>query len=229
MTSDVRPLRRDAERNRQLLLQTARELTAQHGLNVSYEEIARVAGTGMGTVYRRFPERQDLVDTLFAEHVDTLIALAEQAGRADDPWLGLVGFLEQQLELEAGNRGLGELLRGDDKSSELVVRCRTRLTPLVAALVERAVDRGQLPAGVGPADLVAVHLMVGAVVDAARDADPRLWRRALAVALAGLQHADLPPRTPDDQMIDQLYGVPAPSPSKPAPSPKKVAPRVPAE
>jgi AcrR family transcriptional regulator len=223
VTSDVRPLRRDAERNRQLLLQTARELTARDGLDVSYEEIARAAGTGMGTVYRRFPERQDLVDALFAEHVDTLIALAEQAGLAVDPWQGLVQFLERQLELEAGNRGLGELLRGGHKSSELVVRCRTRLTPLVAAMVERAVRNGQLPPGVTPADLVAVHLMVGAVVDAARDADPQLWRRALAVALAGLQHAGLPVRKPDDQVIDQLYGVPAPSSSKPAPSSSKPA------
>jgi AcrR family transcriptional regulator len=209
VTGEQRPLRRDAERNRQLLLRTARELMAERGLEVSYEEIARAAGTGMGTVYRRFPERQDLVDALFAEHIAAVIALAVDAGRADSPWDGLVGFMEKQCELEAANRGLGDLLRGKDKSSELVMRCRAELTPLVANLVARAVGAGQLPAGTGPADFVAIHLMVGAVMDAARQADPGLWRRALAITLAGLRHAELPGPSPADEIIDRLYGVPS--------------------
>ncbi|MET9496962.1 TetR/AcrR family transcriptional regulator [Streptomyces sp. NPDC006552] len=204
-----RPLRRDAERNRQLLLETAHALMVRDGLEVTYEEIATAAGTGMGTVYRRFPDRQELVDTLFAEHIDAVVELARQACRSEDPWAGLTWFMERQLELEAGNRGLGQLLRGGHQSSELVIRGRAQITPLAADLLERAIQAGRLPATVVPADLVTIHLMVGAVMDTARHIDPDLWRRALTVALAGLQHAELPARQPDEELIDRLFGVPA--------------------
>jgi AcrR family transcriptional regulator len=204
-----RPLRRDAERNRRLLLEAAHTLMARDGLEVTYEEIATAAGTGMGTVYRRFPDRQELVDILFAEHIDAVVELARQACQSDDPWTGLTWFMEQQLELEAGNRGLGQLLRGGHQSSELVMRGRAQITPLAADLLERAIQDGRLPATVTPTDLVTIHLMVGAVMDAARHIDPDLWRRALNMALAGLRHAELPARQPDDELIDRLFGVPA--------------------
>jgi AcrR family transcriptional regulator len=202
------PLRRDAERNRQLLLRTAYELMAVHGLEVPYEDIARAAGTGMGTVYRRFPQRQDLLDALFSEHIDTVIDLAEQSARHDDAWAGLSWFLERQLEIEAKSRGLGELLRRRNPATALVRRADERMTPVVAGLIARAVRAGQLPAEVTPADFVAVHVMVGSVLDASRDFAPELWRRALAIALAGLQHAELPSDPPDEAVVNRLYNDP---------------------
>uniref|UniRef100_UPI002741B0E4 TetR/AcrR family transcriptional regulator n=1 Tax=Actinoplanes sp. RD1 TaxID=3064538 RepID=UPI002741B0E4 len=134
MNPSAPPLRRDAARNRQLLLRTAYELMAERGLDVPYEDIARAAGTGMGTMYRRFPQRRDLLDALFSEHIDTVIGLAEQAARHDDAWAGLSWFLERQLEIEAQSRGLGELLRSRHQASELVRRAHDRMTPLVAGL-----------------------------------------------------------------------------------------------
>lgn len=205
VTEPPTPLRRDAERNRQLLLRTASELMARKGLDVSYEEIARAAGTGTGTVYRRFPQRQKLEDTLFRQHIDAVIAIAEEAAGDDDAWAGLVRFQQRQAELEAGNRGLGELLRGRRRSSGPVAEANARITPIVAGMIERAVRAGQLPAGVTPGDLVAVHLMVGSVMDATRGFAPELWRRALAIALAGLRHADLPGDPPDAPIIEHLY------------------------
>lgn len=199
------PLRRDAERNRQLLLRTAGELMASQGLDVSYEDIARAAGTGMGTVYRRFPERQDLLNALFSEHIDTVTDLAVQASRYDDAWAGLAWFLERQLEIEAQSRGLGELLRSRHQASELVRRAHEQMTPLVAGLVDRAVRAGQLPAGATPSDFAAVHVMVGSVMDASREHAPRLWRRALRIALTGLRHAELSGDQPDETVIDHLY------------------------
>ncbi|MGC3000230.1 TetR/AcrR family transcriptional regulator [Streptomyces sp. G35A] len=186
-----RPLRRDAERNRQRLLEAARELMARDGLRVPYEEIARKAGSGMGTLYRRFPDRQDLVDALFAEHVDAVVDLAQQASRADDAWSGLTWFMERQFALEGDNRALGELLRGGQQGSARLAQSCARIAELVAQLIERAVQAGQLPTGVTTGDFETVHLMVGAVMDASRQHDPDRWRRALAVALAGLRHADL--------------------------------------
>ena len=205
MTETVPPLRRDAERNRQLLLRTAYELMAVNGLDVPYEDIARAAGTGMGTMYRRFPQRQDLLDALFSEHIDTVIDLAERAARYDDAWAGLTWFLERQLEIEAQSRGLGELLRSRNQATALVRRAHDRMTPLVADLIARAVRAGQLPAGATPADFAAAHVMVGSVMDASRNFAPHLWRRALTIALAGLRHADLSGEPPDETVIDRLY------------------------
>ena len=205
MTETTPPLRRDAERNRQLLLRTAYDLMAVDGVDVSYEDIARAAGTGMGTMYRRFPHRQDLLDALFSEHIDTVIGFAEQAARYDDAWAGLTWFLERQLAIEAQSRGLGELLRSRNQATALVQRAHERMTPLVADLIARAVRSGQLSAGASPADFAAVHVMVGSVMDASRAFAPQLWRRALAVALAGLRHADLSGDPPDDAVIDRLY------------------------
>lgn len=205
MTEPVPPLRRDAERNRQLLLRTAYDLMAADGLDVTYEEIARAAGTGLGTVYRRFPQRQDLLDAIFAAHIDSVVTFAEEASRQEDALAALAWFLERQLELEADNRGLGELLRGQRNSSTLVRDAGERMTPMIAELVARAVRAGQLPAGVTPGDFAAAHLMVGSVMDASRGVAPHLWRRALAVALAGLRHADLPGIAPDEAVIDHLY------------------------
>ncbi|GAB7045880.1 TetR/AcrR family transcriptional regulator [Catenuloplanes indicus] len=205
MTEPSPPLRRDAERNRQMLLRTAYELMATDGLTVTYEEIARAAGTGLGTVYRRFPQRQDLLDALFSAHIEAVVGFAEEAARQDDALAALARFLERQLELEAGNRGLGELLRGQKQSSTLVRDASERMTPLITGLVARAVRAGQLPAGVTPGDFAAAHVMVGSVMDASRTVAPQLWRRALAIALAGLQHADLPGVAPDETVIDHFY------------------------
>ncbi|WP_433796394.1 TetR/AcrR family transcriptional regulator [Actinoplanes sp. CA-252034] len=202
------PLRSDAARNRRLVLRTAYELMAAHGLDVPYEDIARAAGTGMGTVYRRFPKREDLLDALFSEHIDTVIDLAEQSALDDDAWRGLTRFLERQLEIEAQSRGLGQLLRSRNHATALVQRAHERMTPLIARLIARAVRAGQLPAGVTPADFVAVHVMVGSVLDASRDFAPQLWRRALTIALAGLRHADLPGDPPDETVINRLYDNP---------------------
>ncbi|GAA2698772.1 TetR/AcrR family transcriptional regulator [Actinoplanes palleronii] len=205
MTDPAPPLRRDAERNRQLLLRTAYELMATEGLDVSYEDIARAAGTGMGTMYRRFPDRQDLLNALFNDHIDTVIGFAEQAAQRDDAWAGLIWFLEQQLEIEARSRGVGELLRSRSQATAAVQRAHDRMTPLVAELIARAVRAGQLPAGATPADFAAVHVMVGSVMDASRGFAPQLWRRALTIALAGLRHADLSGDPPDETVIDHLY------------------------
>jgi AcrR family transcriptional regulator len=205
VTEAAPPLRRDAERNRQLLLRTAYDLMASQGLDVSYEDIARAAGTGMGTIYRRFPQRQDLLDALFSEHIDTVIGLAAQASRYDDAWAGLTWFIEQQLGIEAQSRGLGELLRSRNQATALVQRAHERMTPLVADLVDRAVRAGQLPTGATPADFAAVHVMVGSVMDASRAHAPGLWRRARRIALAGVRHADLSGDQPDEAVIDRLY------------------------
>lgn len=212
MTAPPRPLRRDAERNRQLLLATARTLMAQRGLHVTHDEVAREAGVGVGTVYRRFPTRKDLVDAVFDQHIDEVVVIGEQASTCDDPWQGLSVFMQRHLAMQAKDRGLSELLRGRGPDSQVVRRARDRITPVVAELVHRARAAGQIGPNVGTDDFFLVQLMVCGVLDDARALDPghpELWRRALAIALTGLrQHQPLPsdPPTADTAVTADMGG-----------------------
>src|SRR5580698_7758435 len=90
-----RPLRRDAERNRQRILQAASEVFTERGLDVSLDEVARQAGVGVGTVYRRFRTKEDLVEALFIDRIEEVAGVAEKAAEVADPWSGLVCFMEQ--------------------------------------------------------------------------------------------------------------------------------------
>src|SRR3954462_3398719 len=101
-------LRADAERNRQRILDAAGELFARKGLCVGLDEIARHAGVGVGTAYRRFANKDELVDALFQDRVDELAAVAGRALEHDDAWEGLKGFLEAAVELHVANRALKE-------------------------------------------------------------------------------------------------------------------------
>src|ERR1700730_13645758 len=83
---ETRPLRRDAERNRQRILKAASEAFNERGLEVSLDEIARYAGVGVGTVYRRVRTKEELVEALFMERLDSVAAIADQALAAPDPW-----------------------------------------------------------------------------------------------------------------------------------------------
>src|SRR5262249_49101238 len=106
----ARPLRRDAERNRQRILQAAAEVFTEQGLRATLDDVADRAGVGVGTVYRRFPDKEALVEALFTERLDKLVGFAEQALADPDPWAGLVDLLERAATIMAGDRGLRQIL-----------------------------------------------------------------------------------------------------------------------
>src|SRR3954447_23938371 len=112
-TSDTtraeRPLRRDAELNRQRILTAAADAFAEGGLGVTMDEIARRAGVGVGTVYRRFPDKELLVEAPFEQRIDEFVALAEAARDETDPFAGLVRFFETFLTVQAADRALKEV------------------------------------------------------------------------------------------------------------------------
>src|SRR4051794_39180405 len=97
----VKPLRADAERNRRRLLEAARELFAEKGPSVGLDEVAQRAGVGVGTAYRRFPCKQDLIDALFEERVTLLLGAAEAGLAEQDPWTGLETWMTAAVELHA--------------------------------------------------------------------------------------------------------------------------------
>lgn len=205
----TRPLRRDAVRNRQRILAAARTLIAEKGLGVSHEEIARVADVAVGTVYNRFPAKEQLFDALYGDQVDEVVALAQGAREIADPWAALTTFLDSILALQAGNRGLRQLLAGTSNQLGLASRARELITPISAELVARAQAAGALRDDVGVVDLSLVPIMVGAIIDSAREVDPELWRRALGILLDGLRSAaatPLPVGPPTVEQFDRILG-----------------------
>jgi AcrR family transcriptional regulator len=182
-----RPLRRDAERNRQRLLAAAGELFAARGLAVTLDDVAHHAGLGVGTVYRRFPSKEALVEALFEERLDEIVALAEQAAGSADSWQGLASFLTGTAELHAADRGMREVLFATGYGRERVAKVRAHLTEPVTSLVARAQADGHLRADIRPQDVPILQLMIGAVAEYAVEVDPELWRRYLTVLLDGLR------------------------------------------
>jgi AcrR family transcriptional regulator len=187
ITPEDRPLRKDAARNRQRILAAAREVFAERGLEVTLDDIAHHAGLGVGTVYRRFSDKEQLIDALFDERVDAIASRAEEALAIDDPWLALEGWLVGMLEEQAMDRGLRELAFAGQHGRERVARARQRIAPMVEQLVARAHASGQLRADVVPEDIPIVQKMVCDVMDLCAGVDQQLWRRYLALLLDGMR------------------------------------------
>ena len=184
-----RPLRRDAERNRRLILEAAREEFAERGLRASHDDIARRAGVGVGTVYRRFPDKEQLIDALFEQRMEEIAALADEGLEMEDPWDGLVHFFVGAIELQTADRGLKELALGNDCGHSRVTRARERIGPKVQRLVERARAAGVVRDDLEVTDLPILQLAAGAIADATRDVAPDVWRRTLTLVLDGLRPA----------------------------------------
>jgi AcrR family transcriptional regulator len=185
----ARPLRRDAERNRQRILEAATEVFNERGLDVSLDEIARHAGVGVGTVYRRFRNKEELVEALFMSRLDQVAAIADQAFEAPDPWSGLVSFMERMAEIMAGDLGLRQILMFATYGRDLVTVARERNAPLVERLVERAQAAGQLRSDLRQTDIVFIVFVLTEAAQLAQAASPGIWRRYLALILDGMRPA----------------------------------------
>ena len=192
-----RPLRKDAQRNRQRILDAARELFADEGLGATLNDIAHHAGVGVGTVYRRFPDKAQLIEELFEQQIGELVAVMEEALEDPDPWQGLTSFLRRNLELQACDRAFREIITGTPDGAERVGRIRQRMFPLAARLVQRAKDAGALRPDFEPSDVPVLFMMLTTVLDSARDVEPDLWRRYLEILLQGLRaHPEAPQPLP---------------------------------
>jgi AcrR family transcriptional regulator len=189
-----RPLRADAERNRRRILVAAAEVFAKRGLDAGLDEIARHAGVGTGTVYRRFPDKSILIDALFESRITAIVELAESALAAPDPWEGLTQFLENSIEMQLADRGLKELLFGEGCAGATGTTGSARFTakldaliPLLTALIERAKVAGQLRSDVSVTDLAVIQFMLHGVGMFSSSVEPELWRRQLGILLDGLR------------------------------------------
>ena len=209
MTVRERPLRADAERNRRRIMDAARELFAERGLEVTLDDIARHAGVGVGTVYRRFPDKEVLIEALFEERLAELEAIALGGLAMADPWEGIVATLTGVLELQEADRGFKELILSVDRRRDGIAPIRARMAPVIAELMARAKAAGQLREDVGPQDFPLLQILLGAVIDVSRDASPGLWRRYLELILQGMRAKPGPPAplrvaAPGFERLDQV-------------------------
>ena len=186
-TLDRTTLRSDARRNRERLVASARELFARSGVDIPVEEITRYAGLGMGTLYRHFPTKEELIDAVLEDAFAELVRCAEKAAANEDGWAGLTGFLEESLALHAENRGLKDVLATREHGRRRVAALRLRMQPLLRATIERAQEQGTLRSDFTAEDLPVVFWTTGRVIESTAGVARDYWRRYLALLLDGLR------------------------------------------
>ena len=180
-----RPLRADAERNRLRILDAAADLFAERGLHVSLDEVAERAGVGVGTVYRRFADREALIDAVLESRIEQFIGIAESASANPDPWEGLREFVERGAEFHGRNRALKELMFSAPGGREWVDGVRRRMRPLTTGLVTAAKEQGKLRDDLDPLDVPLTMLMLASAIEFTADTGPDNWRRLLGIVLDG--------------------------------------------
>ncbi len=212
MTTQVepldRPLRADAERNRAKIVEAAAKVFAERGLDATLDEVAVAAGVGVGTVYRRFADKDALIGALFEDGVDEIANLAGSALHMANSWNALVWFLEQALERQCSNRGLREVVAGSSYAESRLDHAKCRIVPALTLLVERAQRDGYLRDDVVPADFAILEMMIGFLGNKTSATSPELWRRYLRIILDGLVIARGAPselhEVPDDAMLSDV-------------------------
>jgi AcrR family transcriptional regulator len=181
-----RPLRADAERNRLRILDAAAELFAERGLQVSLDDVAERAGVGVGTVYRRFPDREALVDAVLESRVAEFVGIAEDAVANPDPWEGVKNLIERGAEFHGRNRALKELMFSAPGGRAWVDRVRRRMRPLTGGLVKAAQEQGKLRGDLNTLDVPLTMLMLASAIEFTAHTDADNWRRLLGIVLDGL-------------------------------------------
>jgi AcrR family transcriptional regulator len=186
MTVTERPLRADAERNRRRILRAAAAVIARDGVDACVESIAREAGVGVGTLYRRLARKDDLVRAVIAERADQALEDLAAAGRAPDAWDALAGSLHALAARFAADQGFVDAVaRGGERTALLQVRAR--LLTALEPVLDRAREAGVVRPDVTVTDLVPLASIVTRLPASAREADQRIWERFLGVVLDGLR------------------------------------------
>jgi AcrR family transcriptional regulator len=194
--------RKDVARNRAKLLQAAEELVAEYGLDLSFNQIARHAGVGVGTVYRHFADRDELIAGLTAQRLERAKAIMLAALQDDDPVAALRRVILSICELQAADRGIWQALTATGQSHAEVLR--QGLLPLTSQLVERARVTGRVRPDITATDLPMILWIGGALGEYAGDVGPGLWRRYVEILLNGLcEPADATPPLTVEALTDE--------------------------
>lgn len=202
-----RPLRRDAEQNRQRLIDAAREVFAERGVNVTLDDVARHAGLGIGTAYRRFPTKDALIEAVFDQLSERMVEIAERSLEYEDSWAGLVNFLERMNDVVAGDRGVRDVVLGTKRGFGTAEKTRASMASAVNELIARAKADGHLRHDVERTDLFLIDVMVDAARWYTRGVAPEQWRRCLALVLDGLRYRrEGPSELPEPPLDEEALG-----------------------
>lgn len=179
-----RPLRRDAERNRERVLAAARELFVEQGLDVGVDEIAKRAGVGMGTLYRRFPNKDALIEAILGTVVDHLRSIAEDVLATEPPTVALRSFFIRSITTEVCQWAFLSSRLWSGRTNELLF---ADVVPLIGEMFTRAQQAGAVRSDVVLSDLIVLVRSMRVVLDLTDGFAPEVWRRHLDLLLDGLR------------------------------------------
>jgi AcrR family transcriptional regulator len=197
----AKPLRRDAVRNQQLVIAAAREVLSEFGTDASMELIASRAGVGVGTVYRRFPNKEALVDEIAGQMLRELTEVARRSLALPDG-TGLERFLRVIGRSLAEHRGYADKLVTHSKAS-----CVEQLRDRVTDLLVQAQESGRVARGIEVGDIMALIWGLRGIVETSGAVVPNAWQRQLDIQLAGLRGVSVPPDSPPAVTRDQLRQI----------------------
>jgi AcrR family transcriptional regulator len=206
LISRQRRPRSDAARNRAALLTAAQALYAEHGIDVSLEEIARSAGLGIGTLYRHFPRgKEQLVSEALVEQVSRYVAASERALAISDPWEGFATFVTDICAMQEGDAGFSDLLATVLPDDAGIEELRSQANAKAIELMDRAKDAGALRPEVVGEDLLLLLIANTAVLTVTRQDAPGASRRVVALFLDAV--ATKGPRTtlPDPPRSEEMF------------------------
>lgn len=206
----TQPLRADAERNRCQLINAALAVFAERGLDAPLDEIARRAGVGNATLYRRFPSRCDLVAAVFLGAMQEIVDAATQALAEPDPWTALSGHLVFLCELQAANRAISDLLTAAVSGMPELERLRAKALDALTQLIDRARASGDLRQDFGHEDVVLILMANAGLIERTAGTAPGAARRHLSYVLDGLRspaRAPAPPSPGQDQVVQAMRAL----------------------
>lgn len=178
--------RADAQRNIDALLEAAKAVFATSGVDAPAKEITDRAGVGVGTLYRHFPQRSDLVKAVFQREVDATAQAATTLAEAHEPGEALALWLQRYTEYLGTKRGLAPALHsGDPAYSALPVYFREHLRPALGSLLDAAIASGEIRAGVDAGDLLSA---VANLSNPVPGGDPAYSQRMVALLIDGLRY-----------------------------------------
>ncbi|MCP2318460.1 transcriptional regulator, TetR family [Nocardia amikacinitolerans] len=181
-----KPLRSDARRNRDALVTAARQVFTERGLDAPLKEVAARAGVAIGTLYNRFPTRDDLIAAAVEDRLEAGSRIAEEAREIDDPWDSFAYLVEKVCELQASDRLLSDLaLRA--APSPAVARAQEYGHGLMREIISRAQRAGVLRTDWVLEDIAFITWSHTRVLEATAHIAPDAWRRNLALTLDGLR------------------------------------------
>jgi AcrR family transcriptional regulator len=191
-----RARRADARRNRERVLLAARRLFAQHGLDAQMDRIAAGAGVGVGTVYRHFPNKEDLLEALIEDRFERLAAAGREALEVADPWRGFCQFMTYSARVMAEDRALSDAMsQWSERMQETAAA--SGVNEITAELIARAQESGDLRPEVEVSDVPMVICGLGRAAHIEITGMPFSWQRFLALILDGMRASGgspLPPR-----------------------------------